>query len=81
MKSMRWASAAVQPVTRSNSRLSRSTRVSGVNIVIMAGIVSMIVCSSSRSWSSACSARTRAVTSTTLAVVPVTRPRPSRIGL
>ena len=49
MKSTACASAAVQPVTRVNARLSRSTRVSGWNMVIIAGIVSMIVCRSSRS--------------------------------
>ncbi len=46
MRSTRWASSADQPVTRSNSWLSRSTRVSGSYIVIITGIRSMMVCSS-----------------------------------
>jgi hypothetical protein len=46
MRSTRRASSADQPVTRSNSWLSRSTRVSGWYIVIMTGIRSMMVCSS-----------------------------------
>ena len=45
MRSIRRASSADQPVTRVNSWLSRSTRVSGWYMVIITGMRSMMVCS------------------------------------
>ncbi len=69
MRSTRRASSSVQPVTRSNSWLRRSTRVSGRYIVIITGMRSMMVFSSeiSRSRLQAREATTRVMR----AIVPM----------